>query len=141
MLCPFSVTIPQEQQNKRLLEKLTAEGPGILNYLLEALKIYFDKGLEVPKSLSQATLEYRTEQDVVHQFIDDECITGLDKMVLKADLYTRYKGWCLGNGLLPLPPNRFSRKLTAKGFKLQPDKRTWAGISTEGAFGSLALMR
>ena len=141
VLCPFSVTIPQAQQDKRLLEKLTAEGPGILNYLLEALKIYFDKGLEVPKSLSQATLEYRTDQDVVHQFIDDECITGLDKMVRKVDLYTRYKGWCLGNGLSPLSPNLFSRKLKAKGFNLQPDKRTWAGISTEGAFGSLALMR
>ena len=141
VLYPFSVTIPQAQQDKRLLEKLIAEGPGILNYLLEALKIYFKKGLEVPKSLSQATQQYRTEQDMVHQFIDDECITGPEKTVLKADLYDRYKGWCLGNGLRALSSNRFSRKLTAKGFNLQSDKRTWAGISIEGAFYRDALMR
>ena len=134
VLYPFSVTIPQAQQDKRLLEKLIAEGPGILNYLLEALKIYFKKGLEVPKSLSQATQQYRTEQDMVHQFIDDECITGPEKTVLKADLYDRYKGWCLGNGLRALSSNRFSRKLTAKGFNLQLDKRTLAGISIEGRF-------
>ena len=134
VLYPFSVTIPQAQQDKRLLEKLIAEGPGILNYLLEALKIYFKKGLEVPKSLSQATQQYRTEQDMMHQFIDDECITGPDKTVLKADLYDRYKEWCLGNGLRALSSNRFSRKLTAKDFNLQLDKRTLAGISIEGRF-------
>jgi len=141
VLYPFSVTIPQAQQDKRLLEKLIAEGPGILNYLLDALKTYFEKGLEVPKSLSQATQQYRTEQDMMHQFIDDECITGPDKTVLKADLYDRYKGWCLGNGLRALSSNRFSRKLTAKGFNLQSDKRTLAGISIEGAFHRDALMR
>jgi putative DNA primase/helicase len=134
VLYPFSVTIPQAQQDKRLLEKLIAEGPGILNYLLDALKTYFEKGLEVPKSLSQATQQYRTEQDMMHQFIDDECITGPDKTVLKADLYDRYKEWCLGNGLRALSSNRFSRKLTAKDFNLQLDKRTLAGISIEGRF-------
>jgi putative DNA primase/helicase len=141
VLYPFSVTIPQAQQDKRLLEKLIAEGPGILNYLLDALKTYFEKGLEVPKSLSQATHQYRTEQDMVHQFIDDICTTGPDKTVLKADLYYRYKEWCLGNGLRALSSNRFSRKLTAKGFNLQSDKRTLAGISIEGACYRDALMR
>ena len=134
VLYPFSVTIPQAQQDKRLLEKLIAEGSGILNYLLDGLKTYFEKGLEVPKSLSQATQQYRTEQDMMHQFIDDECITGPDKTVLKADLYDRYKEWCLGNGLRALSSNRFSRKLTAKDFNLQLDKRTLAGISIAGRF-------
>ena len=128
VLYPFSVTIPQAQQDKRLLEKLIAEGPGILNYLLDALKTYFEKGLEMPKTLSKATQEYRTEQDVVQQFLDDECVTAPEKTIPKTNLYLRYTQWCSVNGLYGVSANRLSRKLKAKGFKLREDKRTWLGI-------------
>ena len=128
VLYPFSVTIPQAQQDKRLLEKLIAEGPGILNYLLDALKTYFEKGLEMPKTLSKATQEYRTEQDVVQQFLDNECVTAPEKTIPKTNLYLRYTQWCSVNGLYGVSANRLSRKLKAKGFKLREDKRTWLGI-------------
>jgi P4 family phage/plasmid primase-like protien len=141
VLYPFSVTIPQAQQDKRLLGKLIAEGPGILNYLLDALKTYFEKGLEVPKSLSQATQQYRTEQDMVQQFLDDECVTAPDKTITKQTLYLKYTLWCSANGLYGLSTNRLSRKLTAKGFKLREDKRTWVGVGPPTDICSGALMR
>jgi P4 family phage/plasmid primase-like protien len=128
VLYPFSVTIPQGQQDKGLLEKLISEGPGILNYLLKALKIYFANGLEMPKTLSKATQKYRTEQDVVQQFLDDECVTAPEKTIPKSTLYSKYTLWCSVNGLYGVSSNRLSRKLKAKGFKLREDKRTWIGV-------------
>jgi P4 family phage/plasmid primase-like protien len=128
VLYPFSVTIPQGQQDKGLLEKLILEGPGILNYLLKALKIYFANGLEIPNTLTKATQEYRTEQDVVQQFLDDECVTAPEKTIPRSTLYSKYTLWCSGNGLYGVSSNRLSRKLKAKGFKLREDKRTWLGI-------------
>ena len=128
VLYPFSVTIPQGKQDKRLLEKLISEGPGILNYLLKALKIYFANGLEMPKTLSKATQKYRTEQDVVQQFLDDECVTTPEKTIPKSTLYSKYTLWCSANGLYGVSSNRLSRKLKAKGFKLREDKRTWLGV-------------
>ena len=128
MLYPFLVTIPQGKQDKRLLEKLISEGPGILNYLLKALKIYFANGLEIPNTLTKATQEYRTEQDVVQQFLDDECVTAPEKTIPRSTLYSKYTLWCSGNGLYGVSSNRLSRKLKAKGFKLREDKRTWLGI-------------
>jgi putative DNA primase/helicase len=128
VLYPFSVTIPQGQQDKGLLEKLISEGPGILNYLLKALKIYFANGLEMPKTLSKATQKYRTEQDLVQQFLDDECVTAPEKTIAKSNLYSKYTLWCSVNGLYGVSSNRLSRKLKAKGFKLREDKRTWIGV-------------
>jgi len=128
VLYPFSVTIPQEQQDKRLLEKLISEGPGILNYLLKALKIYFANGLEIPNTLTKATQKYRTEQDLVQQFLDDECQTASEKTIPKSTLYLKYTMWCSANGLHGVSSNRLSRKLKDKGFKLREDKRTWLGV-------------
>lgn len=128
VLYPFSVCIPQEQQDKRLLEKLILEGPGILNYLLEALKVYFANGLTVPEILSTATNKYRTEQDTVQQFLNDECTVAHGMTISRQNLYSRYASWCSLNGLQALSSNRLSRKLTAKGFTLMADKRTWMGV-------------
>jgi putative DNA primase/helicase len=128
VLYPFSVTIPQGKQDKRLLEKLISEGPGILNYLLKALKIYFANGLEIPNTLTKATQKYRTEQDVVQQFLDDECVITPEETIPKSTLYLKYTLWCSVNGLHGVSSNRLSRKLKDKGFKLREDKRTWLGV-------------
>ena len=128
VLFPFSVSVPKAKQDKRLLEKLISEGPGILNYLLKALKIYFANGLEMPNTLTKATQTYRTEQDVVQQFLDDKCVTAPEKTITKSDIYSKYTLWCSVNGLYAVSSNRLSRKLKAKGFKLREDKRTWVGI-------------
>ena len=128
VLYPFSVTIHQGKQDKRLLEKLISEGPGILNYLLKALKIYFANGLEMPNTLIKATQKYRTEQDVVQQFLDDECVITPEETIPKSTLYLKYTLWCTANGLHGVSSNRLSRKLKAKGFKLREDKRTWLGV-------------
>ena len=128
VLYPFSVTIPQGKQDKRLLEKLISEGPGILNYLLKALKIYFANGFEIPNTLTKATQKYRTEQDVVQQFLDDECVITPEETIPKSTLYLKYTLWCSANGLHGVSSNRLSRKLKDKGFKLREDKRTWLGV-------------
>ena len=128
VLYPFSTIIAQDQQDRQLLEKLYGERPGILNYLLKSLNIYFNTGLKIPDSLLKATLKYRTEEDRIQQFLDEECVTEPGKTILKACLYTKYRNWCGENGLCALSSNRFARKIGAKGFSVMKDKRTWEGI-------------
>ena len=129
VLYPFDVCIPEQQQDKDLLEQLIGEGPGILNHLLAALRVYFKRGLSVPDSLLRGTAEYRTDQDMVQQFLNDRCAIDTNKEIKKEILYHRYQGWCGDSGLHALSANRFSRQVTAKGFELKADKRTWVGIA------------
>ena len=129
VLFPFNVTIPPHEQDKRLAAKLASEASGILNLLLKSLGIYWKEGLRVPQSLSRATNSYRSDQDLIQQFIDDRCKSGPDRTITKASLYEMYRLWCLDNGCRAVSSNRLSRNLTAKGFEISPDKRKWQGLS------------
>lgn len=73
-LVPFTVTIPNEEQDKMLLEKLRGEAPGILRWALEGLAAWRSSGLAAPAEVADATREYRSEQDVLQHFLDDRCV-------------------------------------------------------------------
>ena len=48
-LVPFTVTIPEEERDENYREKyLMPELPGILNWMLEGLKMYKEIGLKPP---------------------------------------------------------------------------------------------
>jgi putative DNA primase/helicase len=82
-LIPFTVSFPEEKQDKHLEEKLAAEAPGIMNWALAGLKQYRATdgagGLPTIKEIAQATADYRTDQDQVNSFLN-ECCEGGDKL-------------------------------------------------------------
>lgn len=47
-LIPFNITIPPEQRDKKLTEKLIAENSGILNWLLKGYSMWKKEGLNEP---------------------------------------------------------------------------------------------
>lgn len=66
VLLPFPVTIPKEKQDKRLLDKLTAELPGILAWAVAGFHAWREQGLgDLPKALVVANAEYRQNSDIL----------------------------------------------------------------------------
>lgn len=79
LLVPWDEQIPEAQRDPHLVEKLVAEGPGILNWLIEGLLSYLEIGLDPPQSILEATNEYREESDPVGLFLVQCCrISGED---------------------------------------------------------------
>ena len=66
---PFDVTIPSEQQDKRLPGKLKAELPGIFNWALEGCQEWRQNGLQDPEEITAATASYRQEMDLLAHFL------------------------------------------------------------------------
>lgn len=129
-LVPFEVTIPENERDARLLDKLKAtEGPGILNWALAGLRELQKGGLKVPKKIEAATAAYRDEQDVIGDWLGDHCDVGTGQSERKQDLYRAYRSWALANGHHPLAQGRLTRRLNDRGYRLQPDKRTVSGLS------------
>ena len=58
-LIPFTVTIPEEERDKRLLQKLKDELPGILAWAVEGCLEWQQYGLGMPEEVKQAVKEYR----------------------------------------------------------------------------------
>ena len=87
-LVPFSVVIPDDEQDKALQAKLKKERSGILNWLIEGCLDWQRNGLKDPKAVRIATADYRAEQDLVAAFVDDRCTIGPNAKALTADTST-----------------------------------------------------
>ncbi len=73
---PFNVKISEDEKDPHLKDKLTAEWPGILNWILAGARVWYDKGLMPPKSVTSATQTYRSQMDNVEEFINECCQKG-----------------------------------------------------------------
>jgi putative DNA primase/helicase len=62
-LIPFSVTIPEGERDLHLAEKLAAEGPGILRWMVDGCRAWQHQGLCPPTEVRQATEDYRSWPD------------------------------------------------------------------------------
>lgn len=99
-LIPFNREFKGEADDKLLLDKLTAETSGILNWLIEGCLKWQKQGLEpTPECVLRATEEYQTDSDPLSQFILDECAFTAQAQVKASDLYKAYLKWCDDQGM------------------------------------------
>jgi len=116
-LVPFTVTIPPEKQDQDLSSKLKAEAPGILNWMLEGCREWQRQGLNPPPEVMAAVSEYRSEMDMLAEFLDEKCVLGLNEKVKGKDLYKAYRDFCEAEGELTLGKKRFADLLLQRGFR------------------------
>ena len=114
-LIPFTVIIPDDEQDRDLAEKLIAELPGILNWSLEGLQIYRSEGLKLPDCVVEATKEYRCEMDIIGDWIDECCVEGPALQASMKDVYSSYRAWCKSSGHYPFSKKRFGQRLRDRG--------------------------
>ena len=141
-LIPFTVTIPEDEQDKALAKKLKAELPGILNWALKGCLEWKRNGLKVPDEVRNATAEYRAEMDMLAAFIEARCVIGGDFSVTAKDLYAAYVEWCDENGEHSETRVRLGIRLRERGFepcRNTRGNRTWRGIglASDGSFDEL----
>lgn len=118
-----------------ILAKLKADGPGALNVLLRGFAKFQKTGIQIPESMTRATQQYRDDQDLFGQWLEDNCALDSNSTTSKEDLYRNYKVWSESCGVRPLARQRFSRRLTERGLKTLPDKRTVTGIGLKARIG------
>ncbi len=119
---------------------LIPEGPGILNWLLEGLQEYLERGLDTPDEVTALAVEQRNESDSVARFLQDRLADGQlqlgqDQRVECQYLYDQYQAWARQVGERGgLGNRRFSNRLLSLVPALQrkviPGGRPlWDGIS------------
>lgn len=130
-LIPFTVTIPPEEADPELPAKLQAEAAGILRWAIEGCLAWQDGGLRPPVEVTDATAEYRSEQDAMGRFIDEKCTVMSHLRVKAGVLYERYVQWCQRSGEAPVTKRSMGMKLK-EDERFQQDKsqgaRWWIGL-------------
>ena len=128
LLIPFDHTIPEDKRDPNLLTKLLEEAPGILNWLIEGLVDYRENGLNAPEAVSQATKEYRSEEDILGIFIEEKFIRKLEGKTDCQTAYSLYMAWCYQNGHGALSKAKFTRRLKTHNINRDKGRRNYTGI-------------
>jgi putative DNA primase/helicase len=116
-MIPFHVTIPEEERDMQLPEKLREEWPGILRWAVEGCLLWQQEGLGIPEEVRMANDTYRSEMDVIASFIEDCCLVNPLAKVQATQLYKIYQVWCEENGEFPLSQRILGIRLRERGFK------------------------
>lgn len=129
---PFSVCIPEEDRDPKLLDKLKQELPGILNWALAGTKRWHAEGMKTPACVSKITERYRKDEDLLGRFLEECCIVDApDVRLLGSALYERFKTWSEAEGIRNPPAHAgFSKKLAERGMMRVKSRGLpyWLGI-------------
>jgi putative DNA primase/helicase len=135
-LIPFNLRIPEEKRDLDLPQKLQAELPGILKWMLEGLREYRRIGLAEPEIVRAATAEYQEEQDILGEWIGDECVREPRAWTASAELYTSYHIWSTSRQETPMSPRKFGFEIGDR-FKRDRDpvtkRKGYKGIRLKGS--------
>jgi putative DNA primase/helicase len=123
-LVPFSTTIPDDQQDKELPEKLRAELPGVLAWTVRGCLEWQEQGLGTPPEVNAATESYRQDMDVLGTFIAERCLQRPGVKAPTGALYRAYVGWCDETGEKHLSQQEFGLRLEERGFARDRSART-----------------
>lgn len=142
-LIPFEVTIPEEDRDKDLKDKLRTEWPGILAWMIDGCLEWQASGLSPPSRVQNATAEYLEGEDKVGAWLEECCVLRADAWTPTGALFSSWSEWAQGRGEFVGSAGRLGRALAARGYKpLLRDARGWCGLqlkpsdffsSTDGA--------
>lgn len=134
-LVPFTVQIPDADQDHALPEKLKGELPGILAWAVRGCMEWQEKGLGEPNAVRAATDEYRVEEDVLGQFLEARCELGEEHETAASILYEGYRNWAEAAGEATVTQTAFGRALRERGFAVekgtrgcQRGRKLWRGV-------------
>ncbi|MFM0213678.1 phage/plasmid primase, P4 family [Paraburkholderia sediminicola] len=119
LLIPFMETITDDECDEDLIEKLRAEGSGVLNWALAGLRDWQQQGLNPPAVVRQAVAAYRSDMDILKQWMDDHVQQAPGAVTPTADLYRAYQTWARDAGWKnPMTRAAFGRRLAERGVQL-----------------------
>jgi putative DNA primase/helicase len=142
-LVPFEVTIPLEERDPELAEKLKAEWPGILGWMVEGCLEWQRDGLSPPEAVRAATAEYLNAEDSVTAWIADCCERMPTAFEATVDLYASFTAWCERSGEFAGARKHFREKLmlqelTEKNISVA---RGFVGVCTENSNPDVMMVK
>jgi len=120
-LVPF--VVEPAEIDTTLSEKLRAEYPGILAWMIQGCVDWQQHGLGKPTVIAEATLDYFEDEDPVGRWIEECCEEGEHTSDLR-ELYQSWTEWANERGEWVGKTKELSAKLTAKKYSKRKHHKT-----------------
>lgn len=113
LFVPFDKCIPTDEQNPHLIDELSAELPGIFNWVYRGLqKLIADGQFIEPQRCKMVLAEYRRDTNPARVFLEENYIEGFDfDGIPCGEVYQAYTAWCAQNGYHALNANNFGKEV------------------------------
>jgi P4 family phage/plasmid primase-like protien len=132
-LIPFTRQFAPHERDRELEGKLLKELPGILNWASEGCALWMRDGLTPPPAIAKAVDDYRGEEDILADFIDEVTSPASGATTPHPALFSAYQQWTHENGIrFSLTSKLLAKRLRDRGWK---DRRSgsckvlWVGVS------------
>lgn len=122
-IVPF--THVPENPDRELEQKLKAEWPQILSWMIEGCIDRYLYGLVQAEVVSAATDEYFEEQDTIGRWLDEECeidVTRTDWVLPASLAFERFQRFSERLGERPGTSKRFGSRMATHGFRSTPQR-------------------
>jgi putative DNA primase/helicase len=116
-LVPFTVTIPPESRDPDFPEKLKAELPGIMAWMIDGCLAWQQQGLNAPKAVTEATDAYLEAEDGVSAWLEECCERNPQSFATHTDLFGSWSEWATKNGEYVGTAKKLASALESKGFQ------------------------
>lgn len=116
-LIPFEATIPPDERDPHLPDRLRAELGGILAWAVEGCLLWQRQGLCPPAAVSAASSDYMASEDTLGEWLGECCVQGVSEFGLVGSLFSAWAAWCLQARENPGNKKAFVQQLAARGFK------------------------
>jgi putative DNA primase/helicase len=102
-LIAWTQTIPVPERDPRMLQASfwidQGEAPGILAWAVQGAVAWGEEGLEMPQSMLRDLAEYRSDQDILGEFLALRVQPDTNAFAATSDIYGAYQNWCFNNGI------------------------------------------
>jgi putative DNA primase/helicase len=114
-LIPFRHIITPEERDAKLDDKLKAEDAGIFAWMIEGNKLWRENGLGTCQDVEDYTEEFFEESDYIGEYINENCVIGVECAVKSDLLWKDFCEWALRNGIMHPSRMKFIDYLKSKG--------------------------
>ena len=111
--------LPDDPKTIKNLPEIIAaqEAEGVLAWMVRGAVEWRKLGLATPRSIKDATAEYRQDEDIIGGFVAECCVVQAGASEPINRLYSEYVSWCSQSGEKPENKKTFGDALTEQGFK------------------------
>ena len=134
---PFEISVPEEKRNpavKETLKDVGKSGAAILAWAMRGCLDWQEQGLAVPDRVTDATAQYRRDQDPLREFVLSSCVLSENVKAPASALRTEYESWCREAGEKPIYGAAWGKALRSRGCRQDRQRlngvlmRVWSGI-------------
>ena len=135
VIIPFRRTFTPGEQDNGLEAKLLNEAEGILSWMVKGAQCYLQTGLKLSKAMISEVAQYRSDSDLLGEFLADKTVADPAAEVTQPNLYFEYKMWCEGSGLRPVSKRVLNEQLAERGIgqRKSGSTRYYTGVGLANA--------